>query len=117
MLVFMLDDTLARFCASLSTTPLTARKRHDLTPFGGMRTGCQCGVHLLLTYYLSGARALRETLPVELGLDRVEVLHHFNRLAHDEMAVLCEICQHRGGVACGLQQKRSVLAGLDSVTY
>ena len=109
MLVFMLDDTLGRLDAKLREPLTNERLRRDLAPYGAMRTGCQCGLHLLLTFYLAGARALHESLPLEYGLARVEVLHNFNRLAHDDMAALCGICRHRGGTLCGLRPETAPL--------
>lgn len=103
MLVFMLDDTLARLTERLREPLPADRPRRDLAPYGGMRTGCQCGLHLLLTYYLAGARALHESLPGTFGPARVKVQHAFNQLAHDEMAALCGACRHRGGALCCLR--------------
>ena len=103
MLVFMLDDTLARLERQLAATVTSDRLRRDLAPYGAMRAGCQCGLHLLLDYYLAGAQTLQELLPAECGLVRVEVIHGFNRMAHDEMATLCGVCRYRGGALCGLR--------------
>ncbi|SDR75639.1 hypothetical protein [Opitutus sp. GAS368] len=102
MLVFMLDETLARLCATLEKSPEPPRPRITATPFGRTRGSVHCGLQLLLIYYLAGARALREALPVELGPARVEVLHRFNRLAREEMIALCGACHHRGGASCQL---------------
>ena len=103
MLVLMLDDSLARIGVLLAAPIVSNRQRRDLAPYGAMRDGCQCGLHLLLSYYLAGARALQETLPADFSPTPVEVLHAFNRMAHDEMAALCGICRHRGGPLCRLR--------------
>ena len=110
MLIFMLDDTLARLGAKLGEPAASDRAIRDLLPYGPRRAGCQCGLHLLLTYCLTGAQALKEALPVDSGRWRVEVLHGFNRLAHDEMAALCGICRHRGGPNCGLRPEKTAAA-------
>jgi hypothetical protein len=103
MLVFMLDDTLARLTDRLRKSAVPDGLRRDLGPFEAVGAGCQCGLHLLLTYYKTGGRALDEGLPAKFGPGRVEILHSFNELAHDEMAALCGICRHRGGTECSLQ--------------
>ena len=103
MLVFMLDETLNRLEGEIPASLSTDRRRASLAPFGPMRTRCSCGLRLLLTYYLAGAKALREILPADLGALRVKILHRFNRIAHDEMDALCGVCGHRGGPMCGLR--------------
>jgi hypothetical protein len=102
MLVHQIDATLVRLTDRLREPLTMDRRRRDLVPFGEMRAGCHCGLHLLLAYYLAGARALREVLPAAFGVERVEVLHVFNQLGHDDMAALCGICHHRGGALCCL---------------
>jgi hypothetical protein len=114
MLVFMLDDTLARLSVSLGGSKTATKRMRILAPFGAMRSGCHCGLNLLLTYYLAGARALRETLPMDFGPARVEVIRRFNRLAHDEMTALCGVCRHRGGGLCSLRPKKTAGAVFDS---
>jgi hypothetical protein len=106
MLVFMLDDTLTRLSVSLQQPAAGDRPRPGLGSLGMMRRGWRCGLHILVSYYAAGARALRATLPAELGRARVEVLRHFNRLAHEEMATLCGPCRHRGGSLCCLRPRR-----------
>lgn len=113
MLILMVDETLERLQRTVRKSPRPVRSGWAVAHFGEMRAGCRCGLHLLQTYYLSGARALKEMLPDGLGVERVEVLHRFNCLAHEEMAALCEICRHRGGAGCSLQQKQAALAGLN----
>ncbi len=98
MLVFLIDDTLDRFAVNADAP----RRPRPGAPVRDRRTDCQCGLHLLLSYYLAGARALREILPDRLGPGRVALLHAFNRLAHDDMAALCGRCHHRGGPLCCL---------------
>lgn len=103
MLMFMVDETLNRLASEILPTRLINRRPASLAPFGPMRHGCKCGLQLLLTYYLTGAKVLREILPAELGVDRVKVLRCFNRIAHDEMDTLCGVCLHRGGPMCSLR--------------
>ncbi len=103
MLVFMLDETLNRLEGEIPATLSTDRRRASLAPFGPRRTGCSCGLRLLLIYYLTGAKALREILPTDFGAARVEILHRFNRIAHDEMDSLCGVCGYRSGPLCGLR--------------
>ncbi len=101
MLVLLVDGTIDRLLSRLGGAPAGHRERPGR--FNYARTGCHCGLHLLLTYYLAGARALRETLPAELGAARGEVLHCFNQLAREEMTALCDVCNHRGGALCSLR--------------
>lgn len=104
MLVFMVDGTIDRLVASLGGT--TARRPARPARFNSSRAGCHCGLHLLLSYYLAGAHALRETLPADLGFARPEVLRCFTRLAHEEMNALCDACNHHGGSLCQLRPGR-----------
>jgi hypothetical protein len=101
MLVFLIDESLARLGAGLRTPADPAAAAPDLADFTPTRAGCHCGLHLLLSYYLAGAQALRETLPA--GRGRVKVQHLFNHIAHQEMMALCDHCPHRGGKLCGLR--------------
>ncbi len=101
MLVLLVDGTIDRLLRRLGGAPAGRRVRP--TRFNSTRTGCHCGLHLLLTYYLAGARALRETLPADLGPARGEVLHCFNQLAREEMTARCDACNHRGGALCLLR--------------
>lgn len=101
MLVLLVDGTIDRLVASLGGAP--ARRPVRPARFNPTRAGCHCGLHLLLTYYVAGAHALREALPAVPGSDRREVLHCFNRLAREEMTVLCGTCIHRGGSLCQLE--------------
>jgi hypothetical protein len=103
MLVFMLDDTLNRLSASLQKPAAGERRRRGLGALGTMSPGCRCGLNVLVKYYVAGAHALRATLPADLGAVRVEVLRHFNRIAHTEMIALCEPCRHRGTAICCLR--------------
>jgi len=112
MLALMVDETLARLYRSLRAAKRPVRRTCNLTRFGSMTSGCQCGLHLLLSYYLAGARALRETLRGQPDYGRAEVLHHFNRIAHDEVKALCDICQLRGADDCGLSEGRIAEARL-----
>jgi hypothetical protein len=101
MLVFLIDESLIRLGTSLRTPAARDRMPQDLAGFGPTRAGCHCGLHLLLSYYLAGAQALRETLPA--GRGRIGVLHLFNHVAHAEMTALCDSCPHRGEALCGLR--------------
>ena len=102
MLVFLLDDSLDRLLAQSGSAPSGERPTLDLNSFAPIRAGCQCGLHLLLGYYLAGSRALRELLPDEPAADRCAVLNTFHRLANEEMTALCAGCLSRGGAMCGL---------------
>jgi len=102
LLMLMLDESLARLSLNLRRRRPSARPA-TLAPFGALRTGCHCGLNLLLNYYLTGARTLRELLPPDHGTHRVAVIHRFNQLAHEEMSALCGVCQHRGGERCSLR--------------
>ncbi len=97
MLVLMVDHTLDRLAARLREPAAADRERHDLSPFAGMSRDCHCGLNLLLGYYEAGARALRESVPEELGPARAEMMDRFNQLAHDEMLALCNVCHFRNG--------------------
>lgn len=110
MLVLMLDDTLGLTLTQLKARRRLERGKRDLTAFAAMQRGCQCGLHLLLNYYLVGANVLREVLPKSLGRGRVEILHHFNQLAHDEMSALCSVCRHHEDSLCGLEEKAKKFA-------
>ena len=107
MLVYMLDDTLSRLGESLKDPAGWDRRPRSLARYGSGRAGCQCGLHLILIFFLTGTQALRESLPKEFGPDRVKVLGCFNRLAQDEMAALCGVCRHRAGEKCGLRNAKS----------
>ncbi len=101
MLVFLIDESLARLGANLRAPAARAHPPPNLPDLTPTRAGCHCGLHLLLSYYLAGAQALRETLPA--GPGRISVLHLFNHVAHEEMTALCSQCPHRGGDLCGLR--------------
>lgn len=101
MLVFMIDESLARFAVRLSAPEARDRAPRALTRFSPTRAGCHCGLHLLLSYYLAGAQALRETMPA--GAGRIAVLHLFNHVAHEELTALCGVCPQRGGALCSLR--------------
>ena len=103
MLVFMLDESLVRLKDRLRAPAGAGRSRRDHAPFSPRRAGCQCGLHILLSYYVAGARALRENLPAEFGPARLEMIRRFNHLAHAEMTALCGVCLQRGGSLCSLQ--------------
>ena len=105
MLVFMLDDTLARLSASLLASAKPDRRPKTLEGLASKCGGCACGMALLLAYYLAGAQALKEKLPAVFGPARAVVLNRFNRLAHDEMVALCGVCHDRCGHECGFRPK------------
>ena len=104
MLVLMIDDTLALLGKALREERVRKRTACAWPRLAASRPGCRCGLHLLIGYYLAGARALRKTLPANLGRERVAVLREFNGLAHAEMAALCGVCLHRGGSYCRLEE-------------
>lgn len=98
MLVLMVDGTIAR----LVELPPERRHAHPTPRFMTPRAGCQCGFNLLVNYYVAGAWALREVLPPGAETDRRRVVRGLIRLARDELAALCGVCQHRGGSLCQL---------------
>lgn len=108
MLVFMLDDTLARLSASLEVWAQARRSPRKALQFWASHAGCECGLHLMLTYYVAGARSLHTALPLMFGRTRREILRCFNSLARQDMTALCDVCRQRGGPLCGL---RTSLAG------
>jgi hypothetical protein len=109
MLVFMLDDTLARLETRLAGLSADGPPRRPHATFRLTHAGCECGLHLMLTYYETGAEALKECLPAATGAARLVILHEFNAMAHEEMAALCGVCRHRGGPNCSLQPAREPL--------
>lgn len=108
MLVFMLDDTLTRLSASLEVRARARRSPLKSRQFRASHAGCECGLHLLLTYYLAGARSLHMALPMEFGRARRKILRCYNSLARQDMTALCDVCRQRGGPQCRL---RTSLAG------
>ena len=58
MLVFMPDDTLTRLSARLEIRAQARRPPLKSRQLRASHAGCACGLHLLLTYYVAGARSL-----------------------------------------------------------
>ena len=105
MLVFMLDDTLTRLSASLEVRAQARRPPLKSRQFRASHAGCACGLHLLLTYYVAGARSLHTALPMGFGRARREILRYFNSLARQDMTALCDVCRQRGGPHCRLREQ------------
>ena len=102
MLVLMVDDTLARLSVRLGERSKQKSVPHPPPLRRNLRVGCQCGLHLLLNYYMTGICALRQVLPRDFGRDRVHICHCFNVLAHDEIDALASICRFRESSICSL---------------
>ena len=102
MLVFMIEDSLVRLRGRLESSSVHTGMRDDLNAFTAIRDGSQCGLHLLLSYYLAGARALRENLAGAADAEKEAVLESFHSLAGEEMATLCQGCRRVGESTCGL---------------
>jgi hypothetical protein len=100
MLVLMVDSTLRQLVAGHGR-PLPADwEAQRAARFSPARAGCQCGLDILLTYYVAGAWALRDVMPATLSPHRRRVLRHFMRLARHEVSALCGVCVHRQGTFC-----------------
>jgi hypothetical protein len=102
MMLFMVDETLGRLGKGLDDHRVQNLRSSRI---GIMRASCRCGLHLLLTYYVAGIKALRQALPRDLGKSRLDIVRQFNRIAHDDMEALCGICQHRNGPECCLRPR------------
>ncbi|MEO6996320.1 MAG: hypothetical protein ABI273_22135 [Lacunisphaera sp.] len=104
MLVLMLDNTLARLLVRVAALPAsTARALPRKSHHKKQRDNCcRCGLHLLTTYYLAGAQALRTVLPREMRNDRILVSNCLNRLAHEEIDGLASLCHFNGSANCSL---------------
>lgn len=107
MLVLMIDDTLTRLTGKLRCLPDRASISPVPTHHQKAKTSCQCGLNLLMNYYLSGVRALRDILRSEPGLDRRHICRCFNLLAREEVLALASICRFRGSATCGLRPLKS----------
>lgn len=108
LLLWKLDETLSRLAASLG--PQARRTQRMPAPLGGTRATCQCGIHLLVSYYQTGEQALKESLGAESHLVRSKVLLAFRRIASDEVKALTGVCRMRGGAQCSLAAVRAGLA-------
>jgi len=103
MLVLMIDDTLGRLASKLHRLPDRASFPPVTAHHQKAKANCQCGLNLLMNYYLSGVRALRDILAGEPGLDRRHICRCFNLLAREEVLALASVCRFRGSATCGLR--------------
>lgn len=102
MLEFLVDETLDHLADGLRQAGRNRPPHRTLFPGRLRRKGCACGLHLLLIYYSTGARAIHETVPESWGHSRLQIIQCFNDLAHGEVAGLCGACHYRGGAQCQL---------------
>lgn len=102
MLVLMIDHTLNRLAGEISSPPTWAGRPKVPAPTATRSASCQCGIDLLVGYYLAGARAVHEVLPADFGPSRMKLVHLLNRIAHDEIEALCGVCQNWSGSRCKL---------------
>lgn len=100
MLVLMIDSTLKQLMAGLGAPLVTDWPARRFARFSTAKAGCQCGLDLLFTYYVSGTWAFHEVMRVTIGPVRRWVLRHFTRLARQEVRALCGVCLHNGGTFC-----------------
>jgi hypothetical protein len=108
LMLCKLDDTLSRLTASLG--PGGRRRQRMPGPLGTTKASCQCGIHLLMSYYQAGEAALKESLAQDSHLVRAKVLLAFRRLASEEIKALTGVCRMRGGDHCSLSRARAGLA-------
>lgn len=102
MLVLMIDHTLVRLAGEIAAAPVVIVRSRILAPVGsGSGPGaCQCGIDLLVGYYLAGEKAVREVLTADFGPGRVRIVHLLNRIAHEEIEALCGVCREWSGSQC-----------------
>ena len=106
MLGPMIDNTLARLMQKMRALPDRGSfppmpvKHEKATP------NCECGLKLLVNYYLSGVRALREILARDTQVDRRHVCRCLNLLAREEVFALASFCRFRGSATCGLRSEK-----------
>lgn len=103
MLEFLVDETLDQLTGHLPLAGENRPAHHAPLPCGRRFKGCGCGLHLMLTFYTTGAQALHETLPDSMGHARLQIMQSFNELAHEELAGLCAVCHYREGGRCRLR--------------
>ena len=100
MLEFLIDETLDHLTGRLQQAGRNPPAHHAPLPCGLRFKGCACGLHVLLTFYTTGAQAIHETLPDQLGHARLEIMQCFNALAHGELTRVCDLCHYRNGAGC-----------------
>jgi hypothetical protein len=123
-LVYLMDDTVAQLLTALRSRSLgrwlarTPPVVHEISPL------CSCGLNPLLTYFVTGERALRlvgslieESLREYTPLEHVELgkllLGTFHLMAQREMNIICEVCLHAAN--CRLGPARGAVMPPDEV--
>jgi hypothetical protein len=103
--VFLMDTTLERVASALHTGALSPRAGPGEGSLQAAKDRCKCGLNPLLTYYISGEKALIEIAGPVLRHDLDCALIFFHGLAHREIEALCGVCNH-----CGTEHCRSTPA-------
>ncbi len=98
----LFDTTLDEVFTKLKASPPPAPAPDALA---AMSKTCGCGQSPLLAYFLTGERALLETLRLIEGwhmeTGAAELYLTVRHLARRELATFCSVCQHRAKAAGG----------------